>query len=181
MSAIVRTGPVQIETQRTARQPYRMEQHPVLGLVRNLCEELNTNGIDYCHWKSNAMLDRSARGDNDLDLLVSRADVQLFTDILYRLGFKQAQNSLENQMPSVLDYYGYDEVADILVHVHAHYQLILGHDATKNDHLPVERPYLESAVQGYLFKIPAPELEFIVFVIRMVLKHSTWDACWRLL
>lgn len=176
MSAIVRTGPVQIETQRTARYQYRKQQQLALGLVRNLCEELNTNGIAYCHWKSNAMLDRSAWGDNDLDLLVSRADVQLFTDILYGLGFKQAQNPPEKQMPGILDYYGYDEEADRWVHVHAHYQLILGHDATKNYHLSIEMPYLKSAVQGELFKIPAPEFELVVFVIRMVLKHSTWDA-----
>jgi len=153
-----------------------MEQQPALGLVRNLCEELNTKGIAYCHWKSNAMLDRSARGDNDLDLLVSRADVQLFTNILYRLGFRQAQNPLEQQMPGVLDYYGYDEAADKLIHVHAHYQLILGHDATKNFHLPIERAYIESAFQKGMFKVPSPEFEIVVFVIRMVLKHSTWDA-----
>lgn len=153
-----------------------MEQSLALGLVRRLVEELNIQGIAYCHWKSNAMLDRSAKGDNDLDLLVSRADVQLFTETLYRLGFRQAQDPPEQQMPGVLDYYGYDKAADRLVHIHAHYQLILGHDATKNYHLPIERPYLESVVQGDLFRVPAPEFELVVFVIRMVLKHSTWDA-----
>lgn len=162
--------------QRTARYQYRKQQQLALGLVHNLCEELNTKGIAYCHWKSNAMLDRSARGDNDLDLLVSRSDVQLFTNILYRLGFRHAQNPTEQHIPGVLDYYGYDKAADRWVHVHAHYQLILGHDATKNYRLPIEMPYLESAVQGDLFKVPAPEFELIVFVIRMMLKHSTWDA-----
>ena len=176
MVASLQTKPVEIDTQRTARYQYRKQQQLALGLVRNLCEQLNANGIDYCHWKSNAMLDRSAWGENDLDLLVSRADVQLFTDILCGLGFKLAQDPPEKQMPGVLNYYSYDEEADKWVHVHAHYQLILGHDATKNYHLPIERPYLASAVQGELFKIPAPEFELVVFVIRMVLKHSTWDA-----
>lgn len=176
MSYSVRTGAVQIKTQRTARYQYRKQQQLALGLVRDLCEELNTKGIAYCHWKSNAMLDRSARGDNDLDLLVSRADVQLFTDILYTLGFKLAQDPPEKRMPGVLDYYGYDEEADRWVHIHAHYQLILGHGATKNYRLTIERPYLKSAIQGAIFKVPAPEFELIVFVIRMVLKHSTWDT-----
>jgi thymidylate kinase len=63
-----------------------------------------------------------------------------------------------------------------LVHVHAHYQLVLGHDMTKNYHLPLERAYLASAMSGALFRVPTPDFEFIVFVIRMVLKHSTWDA-----
>ena len=125
------------------------------------------------------MLARSASGENDLDLLVSRAEVQRFTEILFRLGFKEARLSADKQLPGVLDYYGYDSEADRWVHVHAHYQLILGDDMTKNYRLPIERPYLESAIQESRlvgFKIPAPEFEFVVFVMRMILKHSTWDA-----
>lgn len=176
MSANTRTESVQAKRERATVYPYLLAQPPPLGLVRSLCKELNTKGIAYCHWKSNAMLDRSASGENDLDFLVNRADVQLFTEILYRLGFKQARDLPLREMPGVLDYYGYDAAVNRLVHIHAHYELILGHDATKNYHIPIERPYLESAVQGDLFKIPAPEFELIVFVIRMILKHSTWDA-----
>src|SRR5215211_7026156 len=151
-------------------------RQPALGLISQLCQGLAEEDISYCHWKSNNALDRSASGDNDLDLLVSRADAARFTELLYRLGFKQAQAPAEKQMPGVLDYYGYDKEADKLVHVHAHYQLVMGHDMTKNYRLPIEGPYLESAVQGDLFKVPAPEFEFVVFVLRMVLKHATWDA-----
>lgn len=154
----------------------RQESFSVLPLVQKLCKGLETERIAYCHWKSNNVLDRSASGDNDLDLLVRRADEPQFTGILCRLGFKQTEAPEEKQMPGVLNYYGYDEEADTLVHVHAHYQLIVGHDMTKNYRLPIEMPYLESAVQGELFSVPAPEFEFIVFVIRMVLKHSTWDV-----
>ena len=148
----------------------------VLPLVQELCNVLRIENIDYCHWKSNNMLERSANGDNDLDLLISRADGSRFTEILFRLGFKQAHAPGEKQMPGVLDYYGYDEQAEKWVHVHAHYQLIMGHDMTKNFRLALEMPYLESAVQGELFRVPAVEFEFIVLVIRMILKHSTWDA-----
>jgi thymidylate kinase len=147
-----------------------------LNLIYRLCKALEEEQITYCHWKSNAALDRSASGDNDLDLLVSRADGQRFTEILYRLGFKKAQVPPETQMPGVLDYYGYDREADKLIHVHAHYQLILGDHMTKNYRLPIEEVYLASAVQDVLFRVPTPEFEFIVFVIRMVLKHSTWDT-----
>ncbi len=147
-----------------------------LALIQRLCQALEAERITYCHWKSNNALDRSASGDNDLDLLVSRADGPRFTELLYRLGFKQAKAPAEKQMPGVLDYFGYDAEADKLIHVHAHYQLIMGHDMTKDHRLPIERLYLESAVQGDVFKVPAAEFEFIVFVIRMVLKHATWDA-----
>src|SRR6266545_944063 len=151
-------------------------KQPALRLTTKFCQALADEEITYCHWKSNNALDRSANGDNDLDLLVSRADVSRFTEILHRFGFKQAKAPVDKQMNSVLDYYGYDEQADKWIHVHAHYQLIMGHDMTKNFRLAIEEPYLESATWDGLFKVPAVEFEFIVFVIRMVLKHSTWDA-----
>jgi thymidylate kinase len=152
------------------------EERPALDLVRRLCETLNREGIAYCHWKSTAALDRSARGDNDLDLLVSRSDALRFTEILCRHGFKETIGPTDLQLPGVLSYYGFDQPAGRFVHVHAHYQLVMGHDMTKNTHLPLEQAYLASAVQKGLFKIPAPEFELLLLVIRMVIKHSTWDT-----
>src|SRR5512138_2986926 len=35
---------------------------------------------------------------------------------------------------------------------------------------------LASSLQGGLFRVPAPEFELVILVIRMVLKHSTWDS-----
>jgi thymidylate kinase len=154
----------------------RGENSLVLPLIRKLCQILATEHISYCHWKSNNALDRSASGDNDLDLLVSQADGARFEELLNRLGFKQAKAPAEKQMPGVLDYFGYDATADKLIHVHLHYQLVLGHDMSKNYRLPIEQQYLESAVQGDLFKTPASEFEFVVFVIRMALKHLMWDV-----
>jgi len=149
---------------------------PSLELIRELCEELAAVGVPYCHWKSNAALARSMSGDGDLDLLVSRAHAQAFSETLLRLGFRQVQDVSDPEMPGILHYYGYDRESGKLVHVHAHYGLIVGHEATKNCHLPVERAYLESAQEGNLIPIAAPEFELVVFVIRMVLKHSTGDA-----
>jgi thymidylate kinase len=146
------------------------------GLIRKLCEELIQKRIKYCHWKSNAALARSVSGENDLDLLINRADGQRFTEILTQLGFKLAISQPIFQIPGVLDYYGYDLTLERLVHVHAHYQLILGHDATKNYRIPVEQPYLMSSYQNGMFMVPSPEFELIIFVIRMMLKHSTWDT-----
>ncbi|HYV01866.1 MAG TPA: hypothetical protein VEM93_05975 [Actinomycetota bacterium] len=147
-----------------------------LGLVTTLCEALREAGVLYCHWKSNEALDRSATGENDLDLLVARQDEARFEEILYRLGFKKALQSSVDQLPGVFHAYGLDTVSGRLVHVHAHTQLVLGDDMTKNFRLPIEEPYLRSGVQGPLFRIPSAEFEFAVFVIRMVLKHATWDA-----
>jgi thymidylate kinase len=137
---------------------------------------MEQESITYCHWKSNIALDRSASAQNDLDLLVAREHAGRLAQLLFRLGFKQAQPPVEKQMPGVLDYYGYDARADRLVHVHAHFQLAMGHDMTKNVRLAIERPYLQSASPQGLFMVPEPEFEFIALVVRMILKHATWDA-----
>jgi thymidylate kinase len=156
------------------------QEIPVLKLIVRLCSALAEERIHYCHWKSNEGLVHSASGSNDLDLLVSRRDSQHFTEILHNLGFKEARLIRRRDHPGVLHYYGLDEESGRLVHVHAHYQLVLGDDATKNYRLPLEEPYIATAVRGYLFMVPAPEFEFTIFIIRMVLKHATWDAILRL-
>jgi thymidylate kinase len=150
-----------------------------LKLILTLCQSLKEEDISYCHWKSNNALDRSANGDNDLDLLIARANRSQFIAILYRLGFKQASAIKEKQMIGVQDYYGYDEETEKLVHVHAHFQLTIGHDKTKNFRLPIENHFLMSAVKGELFNVPSSEFEFVVFIIRMNLKYSTWDVVLR--
>lgn len=157
-----------------------MQELPTLSLVQALCKALDAEEVAYCHWKSTATLDRSATGDLDLDLLVDRRDVGRFTEILHRLRFKQALPPPARRLPGMVHYYGYDEEADRFVHVDAHYQLIVGDDMTKNYRVPIESVFIESAVQQGPFKIPSPEFEFIVFVIRMILKYSPRDAALRL-
>ena len=153
-----------------------LEKPQALALVIKLCKALEVEQIDYCHWKSNEALARSASGDNDLDLLVSRADAELFTTILFRLGFRETQENADKRLPGVLNYFGYDLEGDRIVHIHLHYQLVLGNDLSKNYRIPIERPYLDSATQAGLFRVPAPEFELVIFILRMVLKHSTWDS-----
>jgi thymidylate kinase len=153
-----------------------IKNSPVLNLIYKLCDALKRENINYCHWKSNAALDRSASGENDLDLLIGREHIQHFTEILSRFNFKEARQLPDKELPGVLNYYGYDEESGKLVHVHAHYQLIMGDDTTKNFRLPIEKAFLASSVQNELFKVPSPEFEFIVLIVRMMLKHSTWDA-----
>ncbi len=147
-----------------------------LDLVVALCRALEDEGIRYCHWKSNEAIDRSASGENDLDLLIDRSDADRFGEVLHRLGFKQARPAPSREVPGLIDHYGLDVRSGRLVHLQAHYQLVLGDDMTKNFHLPVERAYLDSVGAGGLIRVPAPEFELAVFVIRMILKHSTWDA-----
>ncbi|HXF37457.1 MAG TPA: hypothetical protein VNO17_09795, partial [Actinomycetota bacterium] len=146
-----------------------------LELVRRLCDALAAEGIRYCHWKSTAALDRAGRGESDLDLLVARADADRFEGILRDLAFKDARTPPDGP-PGVFHAYGLDGPSGSLVQLHVHYRLVLGDDTTKNHRLPIEDAYLAASVQGPLFRVPDPAFEFVVFVLRMVLKHGTWDA-----
>ena len=152
------------------------ERVVALELVEQLCLTLAAEGVSYCHWKSNEALDSSMTGDNDLDLLVAREDQGRFLEVLARLGFKAAALPHAREVPAVVHYYGLDAPSGRLVHVHAHYRLVLGDDTTKNFWLPIEQAYLASSAVDRLFPVPAPEFELAVLVLRLVLKHSSWDA-----
>jgi thymidylate kinase len=149
----------------------------MLPLIKRFFEALESEGVIYCHWKSNAYIAQAALGEDDLDLLISHSSSKLFLAILHRFDFKEALGPKGiPQIPGIFNYYGYDQKARKIVHVHAHYKLVLGHDMTKNYHLPIEDVYLESSYQGQFFRIPNSEFEFIVFIIRMMLKYSTWNV-----
>lgn len=149
----------------------------MLTLIGKLFEALNTEGVTYCHWKSNAFLAAAIEGEDDLDLLVSGASRATFLAVLQQLGFKEALTAERSaHIPGIHDYYGYDRTNPRLVHVHAHDKLILGQDFTKNYHIPFENSYLDSSVLGEWARVPAPEFEWCVCVVRMMLKHSTWNT-----
>jgi thymidylate kinase len=161
----------------TVRTPPASER--TLPLVRDLCVALDRASVDYCHWKSNAFLNRSRTGENDLDLLVRRSDGDRFVAVLNDLRFKAAE-SPKRALPGVSHFYGYDKTCSRLLHVHAHFQLILGDDLTKGYRIPLEDALLDGAIEDEEFRIAPPELELIVLVIRLALKHSTaWAVITR--
>ena len=148
----------------------------VLELIAELCRDLDREGVRYCHWKSNEALARSASGVNDLDLLIARSDARRFEGVLRRLGFRDARLPGWKELPGVYHSYALDRRSGRFVHIHAHYQLVIGDDMTKNYHLPIEPAYLGSATKVTPFNVPSPAFELGLFLVRMVLKHSTWDA-----
>jgi len=147
-----------------------------LRLIVDLCAALEEAGVAWCHWKSNAALDRSATGENDLDLLIHPASAGRFAGVLARFDFRLTFPPADERIPGILDYYGLDAPSGRLVHVHAHHSLTVGHDFTKNIHLPIEQAYVQSARMQGIFRVPAPELEYLLLVIRLMLKHAAWET-----
>ena len=139
-----------------------------LELVSSLCLALHDAGIRYCHWKSNESLDRSASGENDLVLprpSRGRPPVRGHPPRPWVQGRPAA--SVERAAGCLSLLRGRPETGHF-VHIHAHYQLVIGDDMTKNYHLPIEAAYLASARPVTPFLVPAPEFELGLFLIRMV-------------
>ena len=154
------------------REDSTQKTEAALGLTRQLCESLARRGVSYVHWKSNINIDQALWGVDDLDLLVDRRDACSFREVLGQLRFREAADARTKQIPGIQHYYGLDEATGIFVHVHAHFQLVVGHDATKNYHLPLERAFLDSATNHDLIALPSVEVELLVYALRMVLKFS---------
>jgi thymidylate kinase len=151
---------------------------PPLEFVVELCAALADAGVRYCHFKSNEAIARSAAGDNDLDLLVDPSDVETFERMVLRVGCRRAVTPAPRRFPAIHDFYGFDRPSGRLVHVHAHYALVVGHDATKNVRLPFEDAYLASATlsDASPFPLPSADFEYVLLVLRLVLKHTSVDA-----
>ena len=151
-----------------------------LPLVARVSSALDAHGIAYCQWKGHAHSDRWVRGEGDLDLLVNRCDAGPLATALSAIAFKQVVPAPARQIPGTDNYYGFDPATRRFVHIHVHYHLRLGHYRTMNYHLPLETAVLGSSAPtpGGL-RVAAPALEFVVFVVRMVLGHSMLSSLRR--
>lgn len=110
-----------------------------MNLLLKLSEALTQDDVSCCRRDSNTAFDGSAKGDgDDIDLLVNRPDLLRIAAVLHRFGFKRTKPPADKRMSGVLDFCGYDELADKLIHVHLHDQLIVGHQANARRAWPID-------------------------------------------
>ena len=141
--------------------------------IQELIEELNTNGLRYCHWKSNLSLSKSLSGQSDVDLLIHRQDSSLFRTILSQLGFQPAVNKDGESFPSIEHFFALDEENGVLVHVHAYFRVITGDSLSKNYRFPIEEMLLQNTRMEGSIPVLAKTAELIVFTLRIMLKHTS--------
>ena len=158
---------------------YQLKRKSLGSLLDWLCVALEADSLQYCQWKGHRKLSRWATGKGDIDLLVKYSDAERFRTIVSRLGFKEALPPPERRIPGNFHYYGFDCENNLLLHLHVHYQLIFGHYSTMNYRLPIEETIIDSAVSSKHFRVPSPEFEFILFVIRMAAQYSVSEALLR--
>ncbi len=145
----------------------------MLAKVCTLIETLNSTGVRYCHWKSNAALTEALSGLTDLDLLIHRHDASACRAVLAQSGFQPAGNSDGGSFPSTEHYFGLDSETGLLAHIHAYFRVITGESLAKNFHLPVEDMLLANTRQDGSIRVPTKTAELVLFTIRMMMKHTT--------
>ncbi len=72
------------------------------GLLDRLLATLKSEGIVFCHWKSNLYFKGSVEKGRDVDLLVSRQHSQAFETAVLSLGFRRAIDRMQVRVPAVL-------------------------------------------------------------------------------
>jgi hypothetical protein len=149
-----------------------------LGVLRGLFERFHTDGIRYCHWKSNQHLHASMVGKTDVDILVDRRAIVPLTRILGEANFKRFVVKPGRGYPGIEDYVGFDAASGTLTHLHVHYQLTLGEKFLKGHRLPWEELFLSSRILDaeHELYVAEPNLELVVLIVRAVMKLRVRDA-----
>ncbi|TFH46099.1 MAG: hypothetical protein E4H01_10550 [Lysobacterales bacterium] len=144
----------------------------MLKIAKEVFHRLGESGIRYCHWKSNQHLDRSFSGTTDFDLLVARADWIKFELLMLGCGLKRRTSTADRVYPSMEDFLGFDIETGAMIHLHVHFELILGRKSSKNFRLPIEKEVLKERVvhENFPIYVIGPEYELAILVIRALLK-----------
>ncbi|SNT28741.1 hypothetical protein [Tropicimonas sediminicola] len=156
-----------------ASKPVGHAQAPFMALV----SELNSRQVRYCHWKSNIRLPETLAGDEDFDVLVDRIDAATFLEALSDVGFKLALSRYGSGHPGVIHAFALDSATQRLLHVHAYFQVVTGDSLVKSYRLPFEPLLFGGDLRDSGIPLPPPEAELAVFVLRILLKHTSLAEC----
>lgn len=150
----------------------RQYDNDSLGVLEELFVAFEREGLRYCHWKSNQHLADAFAGRTDVDLLVDKRQADSCERLLCHFGYKRFVSQPWARYPGIEDWIGFDTKTQKLVHVHLHYQLILGKKYVKEQSLPWEDFVLDTAIKepNYNVFITDPNLEIILLLIRVALK-----------
>jgi len=132
-----------------------VEARSGLQTVRLLSRRLATADVRYCHWKSNEHLRAAVEGDTDLDLLFDRVQRRAVTTLLEDVGFIHCPTPWFRRYPDIEDFVAVDLESGRLVHVHAHFDLVLGSTGVKEYRAPwaamvIERRALDPETGIYI-------------------------------
>ncbi len=144
------------------------------AVVRKLFNRWEEEKIVYCHWKSIDHLAEALAGITDLDVLVKYSNSINAEKAIHENFFVQMKTAPLRQYPGVHDYIAYDSEANLIIHLHLHYQLVLGDRWVKAYRLPIENHILSRRkwVRENKTWIINPADELMIFCSRMCVKFK---------
>lgn len=159
----------------TIRRPFAEDAIPPRLL--EVFNEFHQQQVDYCYWKSSRRLHAVLAGEGDVDLLLARNDQHRAQAILIELEFKLFPSVGDRDHPATLTFLGYDERGGQLIHVHLHFQLIVGERLLKNYRISWEEVLLARAIllPTLPIRILEPTSEALLLVVRACLELRRLD------
>lgn len=152
---------------------FALDMNGCLAAIGRLTRELELRASAYCHWKSNEHLYAAVAGDTDLDVLFEEKARPRVLEALAAAGFRRGRAVWHRRYPFIEDYLAVDAATGKLVHVHAHFRLLVGEESVKNFHLPWEAELLETChwdgAAGFFAAEPAREL--LLLLVRSAIKR----------
>lgn len=148
----------------------------ILETISQLLKGFDRECVRYVHWKSNNNIHLALSGHDDLDILVHPEDASAAESVMSDLRFIRGNSGKDAWQPNMYHFFAQDTGSNQLVHLHLHYALTLGFDYHKNFTLPVIDWYLEDQRHNGLIALPAPEREYIIMVIRTLIKNASSAA-----
>lgn len=145
---------------------------PRLSIVSRVIERFKEHGVGYCHWKSNEHALAAVQGDTDLDMLFDENQEDLIDNLLEAEGFKKYKTAWFVKYPYIKDYLVIDKSEGKVVHIHAHFRLVLGEKRVKSHRLPWERNILDTRMFLSQERMHAtrPDYELLLLIVRLTLK-----------
>jgi len=142
------------------------------SVVKAFFAAIENEKISCCVWKGSYDLKDIICSNGDIDLLVSRKDVDKIINVLNCSGFKRAIASKSRLHLGVDEYYAYDEELNKYVHIQLYHKLIFGERLIENIHLPIEKDVLNSAVVLEGIPFISPDFELLIYVIRKYIQKN---------
>ena len=146
------------------------------ALLERLGPALAEQKVRYCQWKGHWKRDRWTTGEGDIDLLVAPADFHTFMAVAHQIGYRSARGAHYTEIPGVTSWYGHDRELPRFLRLHVYTHLIIGEYWRTLYRIPLEEAALGEVVSHAVFPSPRPEVELILFVLRMTLRHAVGDV-----
>lgn len=146
-------------------------------IIYNLFKAFHDNNINYCHWKSNEHLDASFRGETDFDILFDISQKDLIKKIFIKNGYALFVPPYNRSYTQIEDYIALDFEQNKIIHIHTHYQMVIGTSGLKEYRYSIENSLLDNRIFLKEFECYsiAPAYEFVLLLLRLSLKiQKNW-------